>query len=362
MRKLSLEEWMPIMLAFSGIIGIGPMVFFRLAEGNYLVAAIDAVAVIGLTAIAWAVYVRGAVRIASVCMALLSIITVVITIRIRGGDQLLWAYPGLVCLFYLLKPMEALLVSLITVLSILPVILASGNSNQIALFLGSLTVTVALSIAFAAMTAGQRRQLHLMTLLDPLTGVGNRRALDQKLEALIGQSQDLKRPFVLIMMDIDHFKSVNDLHGHAVGDTVLHAITDTLQVSIEPTDDVYRAGGEEFVILAGASGLDQARRLAEKLRIAVSEIDVDCPTSDTSLQVTASFGLAEFIRGENRDELYRRADDALYEAKRNGRNRLCLADKTVSLSGTASYKTLSAIIAGETEDAGPERQPTSQSG
>lgn len=328
------------MLALSGILGIGPMVVYRLFEGSYAVAAVNIVVVLGFAAIIWSIYVHHAVRLASVCMALLAISAAVTTINMRGGDQVVWIYPASVAMFYLLKPKEAIVVSVIAVALIMPVFLDGRETGSIAILLASLAVTISLSVAFAAMTAAQRRELQATTLLDPLTGAGNRRALDSTLDAAIETARSEDIGFVLIMLDIDHFKLVNDVHGHGVGDLVLCDVARIVSENIRSADTCFRAGGEEFVVIAHATDLQHARRLAERLRVAVHESHYELAAGSANVSVTASFGLAEYLPGETRDAILKRTDDALYEAKRSGRNRLHFSQRTVSLSGTASYEAL----------------------
>ncbi|MFK8052823.1 MAG: GGDEF domain-containing protein [Woeseiaceae bacterium] len=339
-RKLTLEELPPILLALCGIAGVGPMGVFRLIEGNYTIAFIDGLACLAFGAIAWVVYRMRAVRMGSVCIAMVAIITATLTVSIRGGDHVMWMYPATIAMFYLLRPREAAMVSIIAISIVLPSIFDGDNTGQIAMLAASLSVTLCLSVAFATLTAKQRLHLKATTLLDPLTGAGNRRALDNDLDQAIQDAESSGDPFVLIMLDIDHFKTVNDLHGHSIGDAVLCAIADTLKTHIRPTDACFRAGGEEFVVLAMMSTLDQGQKLAERLRIEIANVSHPVMNGEEDLNVTASFGIAEHKRRETRDSLYKRADDALYEAKRSGRNRLHLADRTLSLSGTASYVTL----------------------
>ncbi|MEL6869134.1 MAG: GGDEF domain-containing protein [Pseudomonadota bacterium] len=340
LRKLTLDELPPIFLAGAGVLGVGPMLIYRLIEGSYLIATINALAVAGFVLIAWAIYFKGAVRVASVCMAMVAISAAVASITVRGGDQIIWIFPATVALFYLLKPKEAALAACVALVLIMPVIFDGNSAGKIAVFIAALTVTIALSVAFAAMTAAQRKELHATTLLDPLTGTGNRRALDQMLTQSIEQAQSGDIPFVLIMLDIDHFKSVNDMYGHGAGDLVLRNVADIVNSNIRPSDACFRAGGEEFVVVAPATELENAGKLAERLRVAIHDYAHEIPASNHPLSVTASFGVAEHVQGESRDSLYKRADDALYDAKRSGRNRLHLSARTVSLSGTAGFATL----------------------
>ncbi|MEO1574384.1 MAG: GGDEF domain-containing protein [Pseudomonadota bacterium] len=311
-------------MAFSGILGVGPMAIYRLLEGDYIVAAVDALAVIGFFAIAWLVYVKRSIRIGSVLMAIVAMGATVASVNLRGGSQIIWMHPALVAMFYLLRPKEAAVASIIAIVAVSPTVFDGREMGQVAIILASLAVTVSLSVAFAALTAEQRRELHATTLRDPLTGTGNRRALDESLDEAIVRAKDPQQAFFLIMLDIDHFKSVNDLHGHAVGDAVLKDVAETINGNIRPTDSCFRAGGEEFVVLAATPDLTQAKRLGERLRSAIESMTPATGNGGT-LSVTASLGLAEYLNGESRDALYKRADDALYEAKRSGRNRLQLS-------------------------------------
>ncbi|MEM8548065.1 MAG: GGDEF domain-containing protein [Pseudomonadota bacterium] len=355
LRKLTLTELPPIMLALSGILGIAPMAIYRLIEGNLVVALIDGLAVLGFAVIAWLVYEKGKVRSASIFMAMLAIGTAVTTVTLRGGTQVVWMYPALIALFYLLRPREASVFAVIAIIAVLPTIIGSHSTGDVAIYLTSLGVTISLSVAFASMTAAQRRELQKMSLIDSLTGAGNRRALDVRLDKAIHTSVASGDPFAVIMLDIDHFKSVNDVHGHAIGDHVLVGVAKTLKAHLRSSDAYFRAGGEEFVVVTDDFKLEQAQKIAERLRVGIAESRFDTSGTKEPLEVTASFGIAEYRPGETRDALYRRVDAALYEAKRSGRNRLHLAERTVSLSGTASYVTLPEILDGPTEEKTNER-------
>ncbi|MEM9744331.1 MAG: GGDEF domain-containing protein [Pseudomonadota bacterium] len=332
LRKLTLEEQPPVLLALSGVLGIGPMAIYRLLEGSYAVAVVNLLAVLCFLSIVSFVYIKGSVRVPSACMAVVAIVTAVVSVRIKGGAQIVWMYPAIVALFYLLKPREAALTAVLAIALVFPVVLDGRQFGDVAVFLISLAVTICLSVAFATLTAAQRRELHAITLTDPLTGASNRRALDATLDQMISQAQGGDQPFVLVMLDLDHFKSINDRYGHKVGDAVLRDVATTIKANIRPGDACFRAGGEEFVVVTALSNLTQGRALAERLRVAISELDNDASDGSPRFTVTASFGLAEYRAGETRDGLYKRADDALYEAKRQGRNRLHACERGVSAS------------------------------
>ena len=155
---------------------------------------------------------------------------------------------------------------------------------------------------------------------DPLTGCLNRAGFSS---ILLREQENLSKngsPVSFVMLDIDHFKLVNDTYGHSVGDEVLVNLTKLIQGKIRNTDALVRWGGEEFVILCGDTPIQNAQFLAEKLRVAIE---------NTALikqqQVTCSFGIAEMIPNEDPKKLFERADKALYAAKEGGRNRVVSA-------------------------------------
>jgi diguanylate cyclase (GGDEF)-like protein len=159
-------------------------------------------------------------------------------------------------------------------------------------------------------------------VIDQLTGLLNRKALSTRIPELVQQSQITGEPVGVIVGDLDHFKNVNDAHGHTVGDAVLKDVTYTLRKQLRAFDLVYRLGGEEFLILLPGSDREQSAELAERLREAV------CTERAGGLFVTMSFGVHASVRGEAFDyeSVFAKADAALYEAKQGGRDQVCVAE------------------------------------
>ena len=172
----------------------------------------------------------------------------------------------------------------------------------------------------------ERRILRLAST-DSLTEVLNRRAFMERMEQEINRSFRENLPLSLILADIDHFKSVNDRYGHQVGDLVLQRFVSKLTESSRPYDFVGRYGGEEFVICLPGSTDSQARTVAERMRKSVEDMKIMLPDSSQSVRITTSFGVVtlRLELEDNVDSLIGRADDALYKAKREGRNRVCAA-------------------------------------
>lgn len=157
-------------------------------------------------------------------------------------------------------------------------------------------------------------------LRDALTGTGNRIAMDQALGRELELARRNLQPLSVLMLDIDHFKRVNDHYGHAVGDEALKAVAETIKDHLRNVDMVFRFGGEEFLVLLSSTPLQAACMVGERLRQAVEELDYR--HAGEALKLSISLGCADLLPGEGSDDLLRRVDEALYEAKRDGRNRL----------------------------------------
>ena len=163
---------------------------------------------------------------------------------------------------------------------------------------------------------------------DGLTGLANRRAFDEALARESGRAVRSDVPLSLALIDIDHFKQVNDSFSHAVGDEVLREIARLMRAHSREVDEVARWGGEEFAVLMPHTQLDQAEAACERLRTAVERND--WASIAPGLAVTVSIGIARLTDSEHREKLVSRADDALYRAKQQGRNRVCIAGKGAS--------------------------------
>lgn len=158
---------------------------------------------------------------------------------------------------------------------------------------------------------------------DPLTGIYNRRGYDEIIQQQIEYSTRKKRSFAMLMLDIDHFKKINDSYGHLVGDSVLRYIAKLLQAHTKGQDSLARLGGEEFVILLNNISYENAMIFAEKIRRAISDKAFKAKNHKDTLKISVSIGVSLFKSGETADDLFDRADLALYQAKTNGRNQTC---------------------------------------
>lgn len=169
-----------------------------------------------------------------------------------------------------------------------------------------------------------REELRALALIDPLTGVYNRRALYDHATRELTRATRNQQSVTMLMVDIDHFKAVNDIHGHLVGDQVLCQVAAAIKGTLRASDVVARYGGEEFAVLLIDARSDTERESAERLRLAIAAVEVIAPQGP--VRVTASIGLAATTGDElSVEELMRRADAALYLAKERGRDQVVAA-------------------------------------
>jgi len=181
-------------------------------------------------------------------------------------------------------------------------------------------LTRELNVKNRELTKAGKKILEL-TRIDPLTGLANRRFFSERIQEMISLANRRSQPLSLIMTDIDHFKRVNDTWGHDAGDRVLKAYATLMKTRTRAEDLVARFGGEEFIILMPLADVHEAFAYAERIRCAIAKADL----LESGDSVTASFGVAGLFFDETGDDIIKRADTALYQAKASGRNRIVIA-------------------------------------
>ena len=187
----------------------------------------------------------------------------------------------------------------------------------------SLFITLGI-LLIANMTLGKyQRKLELMASTDKLTGAANRQAFEENFAKSLANSVIEGSPMSLLLLDIDHFKRVNDYHGHNIGDLVIQTLSNLLKGQLRSDDLLCRWGGEEFLILLPSCSLSQGSEIAEKLR---QQVEARLLTiNGCEINITISCGVAEYQVSEKAEELINRADIALYQAKEQGRNRVVMS-------------------------------------
>jgi diguanylate cyclase (GGDEF)-like protein len=216
-------------------------------------------------------------------------------------------------------------------LKILPVNFITVNGVAIGAAMESILLSLALAYRIRELQREKefyrerQRRYHELSITDGLTGLFNKRYLMSKLSGEVEHAHRVQQPLALLIMDLDDFKKVNDDYGHAVGDTLLVALGIIIRDCVRDIDVACRFGGEEFTVILPGTGVKNAVQVAERIRQKFSEQRFSEGDSDT-FSCTVSLGAAELIRDESSEQLLDRADKALYQAKRAGKNQTIMAD------------------------------------
>lgn len=313
-RQRRQEEVILMLLCALSIPSILPFGIYRMVEGNWASAAVDMALVLAMSAVIIDVWRTGRYKAASLGVTIFYTGGMLATVYLRGAALVYWVYPTMIAAYFVLRPSVALAINSVGLLVLIGIL--HGQLELINML--TIVVTVALvnlfAYIFAYRTGMQNKQLHTAVELDFLTGVGNRRALDRKL-AEYAQERRPQTESSLLLLDLDHFKQINDQYGHAAGDKVLIRLAELMRRHTRASDRIFRYGGEEFAILASGAGLSAAAVLAEGLRVAVA--------SATLLEghpITISIGVSYMDKAMTPSGWLAQADKMLYVAKQGGRN------------------------------------------
>jgi len=315
------QEYLLLALSAFAVIAITPFAVLRFARNDWLIGLVDTVVVLGMAITFLYVLITHKIKLPSIVLAVFSAVAAVASVHVKGVDNIYWAYPAVVAAYYLLDCNWASLITFVTVCFLTPVLYVGLDLIAFISIFTTIFMTSIFGFFFSKSVKDQHEQLSHLATRDSLTKAGNRRALDEKLAELTTVHTRRASPVSLILLDLDHFKAINDEFGHMIGDQALIRIAEIIQGRIRLTDTLYRFGGEEFVIVPLDLTLEIAVKLAEQLRILV-ENNVLIPENP----VTISLGVAEYHQGETSEQWLNRADEALYQAKRSGRNRVCVAE------------------------------------
>ncbi|NQV87601.1 MAG: diguanylate cyclase, partial [Woeseiaceae bacterium] len=287
-QKSPVESHLPLILSAAGAFGILPFMVLRYMHGEWAAAVIDTIIVVGLFALGVYVYKSRRVVFTSIAIACFCVGGIIATVYIIGPNQIYWAYPALMAIFYVVRPQIAIVLVAATLAAIIPRLIEHFDTHSMITIVVTIVVMSSFAFGFSLTSNRQRERLVKLATKDPLTGAGNRRHLDNKLRDVVNAHRRSGTKASMLMFDLDHFKRVNDVHGHAVGDQILIRITEIVNLRIRVTDSLYRIGGEEFVVVLEGQDIANAAHLAEQLRMLVqtNELVSDQP-------VTISLGVAE---------------------------------------------------------------------
>lgn len=309
------------MLGVCAIIGITPFAIMRFVQGNVVAGLVDLGilgCIVGSLAHAW---ITGDTQRSGMVLAFTTCTGAVLVGAVMGEAGLFWLYPCLVTTFFLVSSRVAAALNTLSVLVLMSIDSAFSSNVQMWTFAATAATVSACAYVFAYRNQDQRERLEHLATIDPLTGVKNRRSMDEELDLAATNAERTGLPYALVMLDLDHFKQINDVYGHGVGDNVLTDLVALIEHNTRKSDQLFRYGGEEFVLLLPGVDGDSLQRVMENLQQVLRK-HLKYPGGP----VTSSFGVALLRHGESLDSWLTRADEALYKAKESGRDRIVFAD------------------------------------
>ncbi|MGB4073263.1 GGDEF domain-containing protein [Pseudomonas sp.] len=318
------------LMGLFGVIGITPYAVYRLTTGNYLVGTADTIIVVStVLAILYAWRTGDTVKPGIYLAIIFSVGSTLIAINL-GVNGLFWIYPLILFNFFMVSPGKALVATILVLLSlvgyaqVVPGSVFESDYQMISFLVTSMMASI-LSFVFAYRTHSQRDQLQQLAIHDPLTGARNRRAMNEELKIAASLQRRHGNSYGVLVMDLDHFKRINDSFGHQAGDQVLVDFVELIKNSSRKEDRLFRFGGEEFLLLLPNTEKTGLLAAAQHLQAQIAQ-HLQSPGG----AVTMSIGGAILRRGEHWDEMLQRADKRLYRAKSAGRNCIIIDESSTA--------------------------------
>lgn len=315
------------LMGFVGVISITPYAIYRTWTADYIVAVTDTFAVLSIiVAVVYAWRTNNTVKPGLYLSIIFSTAATIVIINL-GINGSFWIYPLILFNFFMVSPPRALIIML-TVLSCIvmyhllnPNAIFNSHYQMFSLLVTCLLASF-LTFIFAYRSQQQRKRLQQLAAHDPLTGAYNRRIMTEQLKAAHHDFNKNLRTYSLLILDLDHFKKINDSFGHLAGDQVLIDFVRIIQSTVRHNDLLFRYGGEEFALLLPDTDYYSLNVVANTL-----QDQVFSKLYSSATAVSTSLGGAVLETNESWQEWFNRADQQLYLAKQTGRNRYCIADK-----------------------------------
>ncbi|MFC3701200.1 GGDEF domain-containing protein [Reinekea marina] len=321
MFKRSPEQLIVIGICIVCLTGLVPFTFIRLFSGEYVVAIIDFIGVVTSVFGIRYVWKTGKTQGIGTFIALIALVGMTANTMLLSRADLYFLYPVFISAFFLATPAAALVLTLLSTLTISYYLSPSLTNLELAKVGLSLFATALFTFIFATQRNRQRDAMQKLSRTDSLTQAGNRIALRDHLEKGVAASQRDGHLMSLLIIDLDDFKNINDQFGHLAGDQLLREFADRIRLRIRATDHLFRLGGDEFIVLANHASAETANKLAAELQLLVAD-----SFFSNKLTVTASFGVSQYRLGETVDQWIARTDDAMYGAKKLGKNQVVEAE------------------------------------
>lgn len=338
----TIEEIIVVYSAIIMAITITPFAFYRYINEQYLAATVEIISVLIMAGLGLYVWKTRNVKYMKVVISIFMLSGLVIFNYLLGSSILFWLYPIIMTTYFLNDLKTSATLVTVASAALLPLLISEKTTVEVA----SIIITMIICQLFGFLLSRKiRQQYAIMEDLanqDGLTGAANRRAFEERIEFLYNFSSRHRKgsesTASMIIFDIDNFKQINDEYGHIEGDNILINLTELFKTKIRGIDQLYRYGGEEFVVIANGADTLKATELAEKMRCLLEQSEISEKT-----KVTASFGVAELQKHEKPHRWIERADKAMYRAKRAGRNRVFMANFDPIQTDTEHAKSLDGL-------------------
>lgn len=323
-KRLQTDFQLGIVLiyGFCAVTLISAFSIYRFITGSIAGGILDLFLVLSIGTMVGYGWRSGKTEMAGKFLVLLNVVGTTLSTVLLGDTGLYWVFVAISINFFL-----SWSTSFVAVLNILMLLAVMQLSNSITssvtlwTFLSTGSLLTLLSAIVSRQYRIQNERLQHLATVDPLTGAFNRRNMEHDLQMAVEEFGRNRTPMALLLFDLDHFKVINDHHGHDKGDEVLVQFADLVSGSTRKVDRFFRYGGEEFLLLVKGIGYSEAHALAEKIRHGTEN------ALTTSFgKVTVSAGIAGLRVGESYEKWLGRADEALYRAKREGRNRVVVSE------------------------------------
>ncbi len=329
------------LLGVFAAIGVTPFALYRFVKGDILAGTIDLLAVVGVIFSVFMAWRTGNTGRSGLFLAIVACVGAVVTAMVRGEVGLFWLYPSLFTSFLLTPPRVAVLVNLLSLAFLVGYGAAFTSMEQMLSFMTTVIVVNSCAFAFARRNEVQRLRLEQLATIDPLTGVKNRRSMDIALELALAMHDRNGSSYALVVLDLDGFKQVNDQFGHSVGDGVLVDCARLVQKRSRKVDQLFRFGGEEFVLLIAGAESHEVPWIVQNLQAELRQ-NLQAPCGP----VTVSFGVSLVKSTDDANSWFNRADRAMYQAKLNGRDQIVYADTDTPMASSVERKTDACPTAG----------------
>jgi len=300
---------------------IFPMSMYRFYKGDHVIGMVDLTISLLLLSLSVGIWRRKEIQNIKYLVFGVSCLFMLIIVSVKGINSLMWIFAFVGIGYYTINKMVALVSSILLSLAASVIVIDQITSDFLVSYYPALILLNILLYLGSSKAENQQGLLFELATVDSLTRVKNRLAFNEKIDELSSSILRDKQTVSIMILDIDHFKKINDTFGHAEGDKVLAVFAQLIKKSIRSSDSIYRYGGEEFVVIAYNSNLESAGKLAESIREKVAIFP--CLAK---YNLTVSIGVTEIPVGNtNSVSWLDRADEALYLSKNRGRNKVYLA-------------------------------------